>query len=180
MTLRIFYFGLNQKNRPMANPNENRIDIVIAPLDLTNIGNGFTQISNGLDPYTQALTEGERDSLFSIAEENEVFSDDALEQGQLLIAQFPPALQTVVNNMVNDTTLHGQLDVIEDTQIAPLVQRVKDTKRLVAHERYTAAVAIYKMIETGAAIGLPGFQAAYDILKVRFAGQGGAQPQPIP
>jgi len=81
---------------------------------------------------------------------------------------------------VNDTTLHGQLDVIEDTQIAPLVQRVKDTKRLVAHERYTAAVAIYKMIETGAAIGLPGFQAAYDILKVRFAGQGGAQPQPIP
>jgi hypothetical protein len=28
------------------------------------------------------------------------------------------------------------------------------------------------MIEAGAALTMPGFQAAYDILKVRFAGQG--------
>jgi len=156
----------------MANPNENRIDTTITAIDLGNINMGFAQVNTGLDPYAQTLTDDERSSLSSIAEENETFSDDALEQGQLLVAQFPPMLQTVVNNMVNDTTLHGQLNTIEDTQLLPLVQKVKDTKRLAAHERYTAAIAIYKYIETGAALGLPGFQAAYDILKVRFAGQG--------
>jgi hypothetical protein len=162
----------------MANPNENRIDTVIAPLDLTNINNGFTQINTGLNPYAQQLTEEERTSLFSIAEENEVFADDALQQGQLLLAQFPPTLQAVVNNMVDDTTLHGQLTTIENTQLAPLAQRVSDTRRLAAHERYTAAIAIYKYIEAGAALALPGFQAAYDILKVRFARQGNPQPTP--
>ena len=156
----------------MANPNENRINTVISPVDLTNINTGFTQIGTALDPYTQVLTEDERSSLFSVAEENATFADDALEQGQLLNAQFPSALQTVVTNMVRDTDLHKQLDVIEDTRIAPLVQRVKDTKRLAAHERYSAAIAVYKYIEAGAALALPGFQAAYDILKVRFEGQG--------
>lgn len=160
----------------MANPNENRIDTTIAAADLTSINAGFTQVNAGLDPYAQALTDDERESLFSLGEGNEAFCDDALEQGQLLTAQLPPMIQTVVINLATDTTLHQQLDKMEDTQINPVMMKVKDTKRLVAHERYVAALAIYKMIETGAGMGMPGFQAAFDILKVRFAGQGGRPP----
>jgi len=46
------------------------------------------------------------------------------------------------------------------------------TKRLADHEAYTAALALYKIIEAMAELGIPGFQAAYDVLKVRFAAQG--------
>jgi acetyl/propionyl-CoA carboxylase alpha subunit len=163
----------------MANPNENRINITIAPADVTAIDAGFTGIGTALNSYTQALTEDEREKLFSVAEENEIFADDALEQGQLLSAQLPPMVATIVTNLATDTTLHEQLDSIEDTQLKPLMMRVSDTKRLVAHERYVAALAIYAMIEAGAKMAMPGFQAAYDILKVRFAGQG-RQPEPQP
>ena len=156
----------------MANPNENRINITITPVDVTAIDNGFTGINTALDAYTQALTEQERESLFSVAEENEVFSDDALQQGQVLSAQLPPLVQTIVNNLKRDSDLHVQLDKIMNTQLLPLLLRVKDTRRLVSHERYVQALAVYSMIEAGAKMGLPGFQAAYDILKVRFASQG--------
>jgi hypothetical protein len=163
----------------MANPNENRINTVIAPADVTAIDNGFTGINTALDAYMETLTEDERSSLFSVAEENEVFADDALEQGLLLKPNLPNVVQSIVDNLKTDTDLHVQLDKIMNTQLLPTLQRVKDTKRLVSHERYVQALAIYGIIEAGAKIGLPGYQAAYDILKVRFAGQG-RQPQPNP
>ena len=156
----------------MANPNENRINITIAPADVTTIDTSFTGINTALDPYTQALTEDERESLFSVAEENEVFADDALQQGQLLMPNLPNVVQSIVTNLQTDTDLHVQLEKIMNTQVLPLLLRVKDTRRLVSHERYVQALAIYGIIEAGAKIGLPGYQAAYDILKVRFAAQG--------
>ncbi|MBK5284106.1 MAG: hypothetical protein JJE25_01775 [Bacteroidia bacterium] len=162
----------------MSNPTINRIDTVIAAPDLLNITTGFSQVNTALDPYAETLTQTERDSLFSVKEENKVFADDALEQGQLLLAQFPPVMQTVVSNMKNDTTLNEQLETIENTQVNPLMQRISDTRRLASHERYSAAIAIYKFIEAGASLAMPGFEAAYDILKVRFARQGSQQPNP--
>lgn len=157
----------------MANPNENRINTTITAGDLTSIDTGFTGINTSLDTYAQALTEEERAQLFSLAEENKVFASDALEQGLLLSPQFPPMLQAVVTNMQTDSTLHDQLEKIMETQVLPLMMKVKDTMRLAAHEKYVAALTVYKMIETGAGMGMPGFQAAFDILKGRFAGQGG-------
>jgi len=64
---------------------------------------------------------------------------------------------------------------VSSVPVKPLQMKIKDTKRLADHERYAAALAIYKMINMGAALGLPGFQAALDILKVRFSGQRGRE-----
>ena len=157
----------------MANPNSNRIDAVISPADLTTINTAGDTLRLTFDPYMRDLTPQERESMFSLAEENEAFADAAVEQGQLLIAQMPLAMQGIISNTARDQQLIDQLDTLEDTLLAPIQQRVKDTKRLAAHEQYTGALAIYRFIEAGADLGLPGFQAAYDILKVRFAGQGG-------
>ena len=157
----------------MANPNSNRIDTVISPADLTTINTAGDTLRLTFDPYMRDLTPQERESMFSLAEENEAFADAAVEQGQLLIAQMPLAMQGIISNTARDQQLFDQLDTLEDTLLAPIQQRVKDTKRLAAHEQYTGALAIYRFIEAGADLGLPGFQAAYDILKVRFAGQGG-------
>ncbi len=156
----------------MGNITENRTDASIAPADQTHIDNGFTEINLGLDATAKSLTEEERSSLFGMELENDSFAADALEQGLLLNASLAPAIQTAVANLGKDTTLWQQLDKVEKIQLLPLAQRVKDTKRLAAHERYVGALAIYKFIEAGAAAGLPGFQAAFDVLKVRFAAQG--------
>ena len=60
-----------------------------------------------------------------------------------------------MTNLATDTTLHQQLDTMEDTQVKPLVLRISDTKRLVAHERYVQALAIYAFVEAGAKMALP-------------------------
>lgn len=163
----------------MPNATENRINTTIAAGDETAINAGFTGINTKLAPYTQALTEDERSSLFSVAEENKIFAKDALEQGELLFASLPPAIQTIVTNLAKDLQLFDQLEKIEDTQIKPLTLSVADTKRLTAHEGYVGALALYKIIEAFAQMGIPGFQAAYDVLKGRFAGQG-RQTDPTP
>ena len=72
--------------------------------------------------------------------------------------------------------LRNQLDQVFIGALQQVVQPIEDTRRLAAHEAYSAALAIYKFIEAGSALGLNGYQAAYDVLKPRFAGQGG-RPQ---
>lgn len=164
----------------MSNPNENRINTTISAADLATINTAAASINTVLDGFAQNLTQDERDSMFGLGADNEEFADNALEQGQTLNAQMPPAMQLIITNMANDATLFDQLKKIEDTLINPLVQRIADTRRLASHEQYSAALAIYKFIEAGATLGLPGFQAAYDVLKVRFARQGGNAPQQTP
>ncbi len=164
----------------MANPNVNRINATISAPDLTAITNALTALLTALLPYTQPLTEEERKSLFSLAEENLVFSQEALAQGQLLNAGFPAQMQTIVTNMNTDVTLWGQFNSINIGNLAQAVQRVNDSQRLSAHEIFTAALAIYKFIEAGAALGLVGYAASYEILKARFAAQGGNPPVPGP
>lgn len=165
----------------MANPNVNRINTTISAADQTTLNTAFTQIITVLSTYTQALTPEERSSLFSLAEENLVFAQEALTQGQLLNASLPVAMQTIVTNMGTDMTLYGQLNAINIGNLAQIVMRINDTQRLSAHEAYSAALALYKYIEAGAALGLQGFAAAYDVLKSRFAAQGssGAPVQPV-
>ena len=161
----------------MANPNLNRIDTVITPSDLKKITDGILQSLTTLDNYTKTLVEDERKSLFSLESANLVFAQDALAQAQLLMAGFPLPLQMVVTNMATDFTLRDQLDGLYTQAVAQLSQRIEDTRRLANHEAYTAALAIYKYIETGAALGLEGYEAAYEILKKRFEGQGGSKAQ---
>lgn len=167
----------------MANPNDNRIDAVISAADLDKIVAGFKLVLEGLATTTKTLVQEERDSLFSLAEENLVFSQDAQTQGLILQTTFPAQLQLVLSRMDNDLKLRNQLDEIDTGVLQQVIQRIIDTRRLAAHEAYTAALAIYKFIEAGAALGLDGYQASYDILKARFSNQGGAPksvPQPNP
>ena len=133
-----------------------------------------------LSPYLLGLTEEERKSLFSLAEENLVFADDALTQAQALGSLLPPQLSGLVGNLENDLRLFRQLDMFEKEFIVQVTQQVADTKRVAAHEAFVGGLAIYKIIEALASVGVTGAQAAYDILKVRFANQGGGGSQPNP
>jgi len=156
----------------MVNPNINRVSTTLSAAEIAAIDNGFSSIGTALEPHVQALVEEERKDFLGASDKNQSLADDALKQGQLLVAQLPPGVQNMVNNLKTDTDFDEQLEKIENTQVLQLARRIKDTRRLVWHERYAQALAIYKIIKTNAELGLPDFQAAYDILKVHFAGRG--------
>ena len=92
----------------------------------------------------------------------------------------PPALAALVTNLDNDLKFSNQLTDFENNFIKQIQQKVADTKRRAAHEAYTASLAVYKIIEALAEVGVDGAQAAYDILKVRFEGQGRPAGPPTP
>jgi hypothetical protein len=164
----------------MANPQSNRIDTTVSVPDMTTMTTGFGSINTTLDNYAQALTEGERESLFSLKEENMVFAQDAMAQAQVLFNTFGPEIQAIFTRTQTDMGMVGNMDLLHKSYAIPLELRFKDTARLAKHEAYVGALALYRIIEAGAALGLPGYQAAYDILKVRFANQGGNPQQPNP
>ena len=158
----------------MVNPNVNRISVTMTAPDLATIQNSFSSIGTALDAYSYSLVPQERKDLIGTADRNMLFADDALKQAQSLIAEFPPPMQDMVSNLKTDSDFLVQLDKIIKTLALPLMQRLNDTRRMVVHERYAQALAIYKIIKTNAELGIPGFQASYDILKAYF--KGGRQP----
>lgn len=156
----------------MANITQNRISIVMSPEHEAAFNAAAAQMNTILDFYTKALTADERKKLRSIDVENNAFANDALRQGRSLINGFPPPMQGTISEFEKDTTLFNQLDNIIKTKLMPIVQRLNDTKRLLAHERMVSAEAVYKFLGTMASIGIEGFQSAYDVLKKRFKKQG--------
>ncbi len=160
----------------MANINVNRVNITISNADDTAIVAAITDMNTVLDPYLTALTQEERESLFALGEENLAFATLAFQQAQALGTLIPPALSSLVANLENDLIFHEQLLQIENVFVAQIAQKVGDTRRLAGHEAYVGGLTVYKIIEALASIGVTGAEAAYDILKVRFANQGGGAP----
>lgn len=157
----------------MANITLNRINTTLSAADQTAINDALDIVSNTLNDYSQSLTDEERNSLFSLSQQNLVFAQDAATQGNLLMAKFSPEAQAIVGNLANDLAFWNSLDTLITGRLAQILQRLQDTRRLAGHEAYSGAIALYKIVEAMASIGLEGFEAAYDVLKERFAGQGG-------
>ena len=118
-------------------------------------------------------------SLFSLDEANKVFVEECLQEAQVNGTILPLPVQPLVKEMNKDLTLFNQLDQAESIFNGWMI-RIKDTKRLTAHEAYKVALTVYTIYEALAKAGVPGAQASYDRLKQRFAGQGGRPPQQNP
>ncbi len=160
----------------MANITTNIVNTTISPADETTLTTTQAALMALLQPYFVTLTTDERAALFSLKEENLVFSFHALEQAQALGNLIPPALATLVSNLDNDLGFYTQLNSLESVFIEQLAQKTADTKRRAAHEAFVGGLAVYKIIEALAAIGVDGAEAAYNNLKERFANQGGGAP----
>ena len=157
----------------MANINENRVNTVISTADQTALDTATAGIKTLLDPYFYSLTDEERTSLFSLQQENLVFAHLALDQANLLGNLIPAALSSLVSNLNNDLKLYQQMDGFEKGVLAQINLGVADTKRTAAHESFVGGLAVYKIIEAMANMGVATAKPAYDILKERFANQGG-------
>ena len=70
-------------------------------------------------------------------------------------------------------TLFAQLDEL-NTLVNQLGERINDTQLLAGSEAYVSALAAYRNFEAAASAGVSGADTIYDLLKSRFANQGGA------
>ena len=58
-------------------------------------------------------------------------------------------------------------------KLSQILEKINDTQLLAGSEAYTSALTVYKLFGSAADAGIPGTDTIYDLLKQRFAGQGG-------
>lgn len=160
----------------MANLNINRLNSDITDVAKTAIQTDLNNLLTTLDPFTTTLVQEERNTLLSLQEENFVFAQEAISQAVLLSDLIPPAMSTLVSDLQNDIDLYTTLRSIEDGLLRQINNRIADSRRLAGHEAYLGALAVYKLIGAMASMGVEGADPAYQLLKERFAGQGGRPP----
>ncbi len=160
----------------MSNVTNNRINVAVTAADLDKLAQALQAIREILDNYTVALTAEERIHLLGMEEENLVFAQDTVKLANQLLDTLSPETQVIVANLAADLMLWNIFDGLLRVQLEGIIQRVEDTRRLTAHESYGGALALYKIFQAMASIGIEGFQAPLNVLEPRFASQGGGKP----
>lgn len=156
----------------MSNTNQNLLNQTLAALAITEIMDALTTVASALPDAT--LTDEQRRSLNAISVNNKVFAEEVLDE----MNTNPIAAITATYNkdfLANDIQLFEQVESIL-SRMMDIIQRLEDVKRLAGHEAYGLATAAYGMWEVMARTGVPGAQASFDRLKLRYAGQGGGRP----
>jgi len=152
----------------MATQQNNRLSVVLTETQMQNIKAAFAVLYQEL-PFLIGLTVDERQTLPKINDTNKTFTEDAANvaesNGSILPGYFNPG------DVVVDLTLFKQLDQIF-LWSNQLNEKIFDTRMLAGSEAYVNALTIYRLVEAAAKAGVPGADAAYDLLKERFNGQG--------
>lgn len=153
----------------MSNLSENRINVVLAPADVTTVNTAVSTILSKV-PANTTLTDEQRLSYNAINVANKVFADDCLAEAQ---ANGTGILPPFVNltNLQNDLSVFEQLDQIESA-LNNALQRITDAKRIAGHEAYGQANVIYSAFKTANENGIANAKSSFDKLKARFEAQG--------
>ena len=153
----------------MSNLSENRINVVIAPADITAINTSVATILSKI-PANTTLTDEQRLSYNAINVANKVFAEDCLVEAQLNGAGIVPGFVNLPN-MQNDLTVFDQLDQMESA-LNNALQRIADAKRIAGHEAYGQANVIYNAFTAANNSGIANAKASVDKLKPRYEAQG--------
>ena len=152
----------------MSNTNQNLLNQTLAALSVTEIMEALNTAAAAFPDAT--LTDEQRKSLNAISVDNKVFAEEMLDE----MNTNPNAAVNATYNLeflANDLQLFDQVESIM-ARLMDMLQRLDDVKRLAGHEAFGMATGAYGMLDVMARTGVPGAQASYDRLKVRFAGQG--------
>jgi len=153
----------------MANITNNRLSITMTAAQITAVKTAIQTIQTNM-PFLLGLTVEERTSLPKINVSNKAFTEDAINS----MVNNPGLLPAYFNvaEMQKDMTLFVQLDELF-TLVNQLSERISDTQLLAGSEAYVSALAAYRNFEAAANAGVAGADTIYDLLKSRFANQGG-------
>lgn len=152
----------------MPTQQNNRLSVTLTETQMQNVKAAFATIYAEL-PFLIGLTAEERQSIPKINDSNKTFTEDganvAANNGSFLPGYFNSG------DVVMDITLFQQLDeifLLSDQ----LNEKIFDTRMLAGSEAYVNALTIYRLVEAAAKAGVPGADAAYELLKQRFNEQG--------
>ena len=156
----------------MANLTENRLNEVLDPAVLTTA-------LTALDTFMAALPEGalnddQRRRYTGMDVDNRVFVETAVNVMRGSGASVLPATFQLTT-LQNDYDLFEQLQMVSERTSA-LQRKLDDLSRIAAHEAYTYALAIYAIYEAMSRAGSEDARAGYELMRERFAGQGGSRP----
>lgn len=153
----------------MSNLSENRINVVLAPADVTTVNTAVSTILSKV-PANTTLTDEQRLSYNAINVANKIFADDCLAEAQANGTGILPAFVNLTN-LQNDLSVFEQLDQIESA-LNNALQRITDAKRIAGHEAYGQANVIYSAFKTANENGIANAKSSFDKLKARFEAQG--------
>lgn len=153
----------------MSNISENRINVVIAPADITIINTSLAAVLSKI-PANASLTDEQRASYNAIDVVNKVFAEDCLTEAQLNGTGIVSAYINLTN-LQNDLTVFDQLDAIESV-VNNISKRIADAKRIAGHEAFGQANVLYDDFKDAHENGIANATTSYEKLKVRYDAQG--------
>ena len=159
----------------MSNLTNNRLNITATAAQITAVKTALQTINTNM-PFLIGLTVDERIALPAIDVNNKAFTEDAINaavNNPSLVASY-----LSVPNMQNDMALYTQLDEIKGL-VNQLLEKIEDTQLLAGSEAYVSALAFYKLVGAAAEAGVAGADAVADLLRARFAGQGGTAKKAV-
>ena len=161
----------------MSNLNPNRLNLTYSAADLALIrANANSTISK--IPANAVLTEEERAKGGDIDVDNKIFVDDAVNELLTNGAAIMPVWFSIPN-VVNDKTFFDQSEELISLHES-IILRLRDAQRIAGREALVGSRKCYEQYGSAADAGVPGAQASYDKLKVRFEKSVGAKPKQNP
>jgi len=150
----------------MGNVNVNRINFVYPATDVAQMkANANSTISK--IPAGATLTPEERENNQNdIDVDNKIFTEDTVYELNSNGATIMPGWLNT-STIITDFTFFEQSDEMESIY-TNVILRINDAKRIAGREAFQAALRAYHQYKEAAENGVPGAQASYDKLKVRF------------
>ena len=153
----------------MENLTKNRLDFTLSQKKKKKINNSIEALNSRLD-FLIGLSVAARITLHANKEKNKDITEDAINAATSNETLLPGYVSVVA--MKNDLDLFNQLEPIK-IKLNQILEKINDTQLLAGSEAYTSALTVYKLFGSAADAGIPGTDTIYDLLKQRFAGQGG-------
>lgn len=161
----------------MSNLNPNRLNLTYPAADLTlmraNANSTLSKI-----PANAVLTKEERNAGGDIDVDNKIFVDDVVNELLTNGAAIMPVWFSIPN-VVTDKTFFEQSEELISLH-ENIILRLRDAQRIAGREALVSALKGYEQYKSAADAGVPGAQASYDKLKVRFEKNVGAKPKQNP
>jgi hypothetical protein len=151
----------------MSNITTNRVSAMLSDTELTSIKTRLNEVA--ALPFLLGLTVEERISLPKMNDSNKTFVEDSINAIVNNLHMMPAYFDAA--ELKKDLTLFMQLDEIA-LIIGQLYEKINDTMMQAGSEAYVTALTGYRLFNAAAIAGIPGADAIYQKLQVRFAEQG--------
>lgn len=145
---------------------ENLISLEFSSEELTELDNALKKIEDILHGKTHNLTTDERRQYGSIAEQNKLFVNKA----KTYMEQYPDLVPRYIDKAEFDRD-YAAREAIETRymRIHRIQEQFSDTKVLLDHDNYQAALSFYRNIRVLSQENVPGTKTVANDLKQFFA-----------